>query len=50
MRRVLRAAMAALFLVAAIPGAAETFLFPTANRALLEPGAEERFFVGFLVT
>ena len=46
MRRVLRVAMAALFLVAAIPGAAETFLFPTANRALLEPGAEERFFVG----
>jgi len=26
--------------------AAEPFLFPTANRALLEPGSEERFFVG----
>lgn len=32
--------------VAGVTGAAEVFQFPTANRALLEPGGEERFFVG----
>lgn len=29
-----------------VPLAAQSFLFPTANRALFEPGGEERFFVG----
>jgi murein DD-endopeptidase MepM/ murein hydrolase activator NlpD len=37
-----------MFLVAGTvsAGAAEVFQFPTANRALIEPGGEERFFVG----
>ena len=35
-----------LALLAARTLAAETFQLPTANRALFEPGGEERFFVG----
>ena len=37
---------AAIFLAAGWRGRAETFLLPTANRALFEKGGEERFFVG----
>jgi murein DD-endopeptidase MepM/ murein hydrolase activator NlpD len=36
----------ALCLAASLPAGAEEFLLPTANRALFEPGGEERFFVG----
>lgn len=36
----------ALALATVAPAAAGALLFPTTNRALLEPGGEERFFVG----
>src|ERR1044072_6251338 len=35
-----------IFCLIAIPAFAEQFQFPTANRFLFEPGAEENFFVG----
>ena len=41
-----RAARAALLFLASSLATAETFQFPTANHALLEPGGEDRFFVG----
>ena len=47
--RVLRSYLMAAVCVSslgALPAPAQPFQFPTANRALLEPGGEERFLVG----
>ncbi len=43
--RGIRAVMVGAVL-AAVPGVAQVFQLPTANRALFEPGGEERFLVG----